>query len=75
LTEAWRLATRVRNAQMLARDRATDQVPTDTRERALVAYVLGYPLMESGRLEEDYRRVTRRARKVVERVFYGLDEA
>jgi glutamate-ammonia-ligase adenylyltransferase len=50
-------------------------VPTDTRERALVAYVLGYPLMESGRLEEDYRRVTRRARKVVERVFYGLDEA
>lgn len=72
LQDAWRLATRVRNAQMLARDRASDMVPTDSRERALVSSLMGYPLTEPGRLEEDYRRVTRRARKVVERTFYGL---
>ncbi len=74
LQDAWRLATRVRNAQMLARDRASDMVPTDSRERALVAHLVGYPLTEPGLLEEDYRRVTRRARKVVERTFYGLSD-
>ena len=74
LTDAWMLATRVRNAQMLARDRASDMVPTDSRERALVAYLMGYPLAAPGRLEEDYRRETRRARKVVDRTFYGVTD-
>ena len=71
LRAAWRLATGVRDATMLVRGRASDMVPTDLRDRAGVAHVLGYPAGESGRLLEDYRRVTRRARQVVERLFYG----
>ncbi|MEI8057657.1 MAG: bifunctional [glutamine synthetase] adenylyltransferase/[glutamine synthetase]-adenylyl-L-tyrosine phosphorylase [Actinomycetes bacterium] len=70
LIAAWRLATQVRDALMLVRGKASDMVPTDTRDLAAVAHVLGYPAGESGALLEDYRRVTRRARAVVERVFY-----
>jgi glutamate-ammonia-ligase adenylyltransferase len=32
---------------------------------------MGYPAGETGRFVDDYRRATRRARAVVERVFYG----
>ncbi len=71
LRAAWRLATGVRDATMLVRGRASDMVPTDLRDLAGVAHVLGYPAGESGRLLEDYRRVTRRARQVVERLLYG----
>jgi glutamate-ammonia-ligase adenylyltransferase len=71
LATAWRTATRVRDAVMLVRGRAGDQVPADVRDLAGVGHVLGYPPGESGRLVDDYRRVTRRARAVVERVFYG----
>ncbi|MCX6423995.1 MAG: bifunctional [glutamine synthetase] adenylyltransferase/[glutamine synthetase]-adenylyl-L-tyrosine phosphorylase [Actinobacteria bacterium] len=73
LRVAWRLATNVRNAVMLVRDRASDLVPTDVRELAGVGYVMGYQMGASGQLIEDYRRVTRRARQVVDRVFYGED--
>lgn len=71
LAEAWRTATRVRGAVMLVRGRASDIVPEGVRERAGVARVLGYPPERAGELVEDYRRVTRRARAVVERVFFG----
>ena len=56
---------------MLVRGTATDLVPTDARDLAAVAHVLGYRPGESGALLEDYRRITRRARAVVERVFYA----
>ncbi|HEX6468929.1 MAG TPA: bifunctional glutamine-synthetase adenylyltransferase/deadenyltransferase [Streptosporangiaceae bacterium] len=70
LAEAWRLATRIRNAVMLVRGRASDLLPSDHhRERSAVSRVLGYP--GAGDLLEDYRRRARRARAVVERVFYG----
>ena len=71
LAEAWRTATRVRNATMLVRGRASDTLPADVRERAGVARVVGYAPGRTGDLEEDYRRTTRRARGVVERVFYA----
>ncbi|MEZ5115447.1 MAG: bifunctional [glutamine synthetase] adenylyltransferase/[glutamine synthetase]-adenylyl-L-tyrosine phosphorylase [Candidatus Nanopelagicales bacterium] len=71
LASAWRTATRVRDAVMLVRGRAGDQVPGDVVELAGVSRLLGYPPGGSGRLVEDYKRVTRRARSVVERVFYG----
>jgi glutamate-ammonia-ligase adenylyltransferase len=70
LGDAWRLATRIRGAVMLVRGRASDMLPTDHhRERSAVTRLLGYP--GAGDLLEDYRRHTRRARAVVERVFYG----
>jgi glutamate-ammonia-ligase adenylyltransferase len=70
LTGAWRMATRIRNAIMLVRGRASDLLPSEHhRERSAVTRVLGYP--SSGALLDDYRRRARQARKVVERVFYG----
>ena len=71
LRSAWLLASSVRNAIMLVRGMPGDIVPMDVLELRAVAYVLGYPLDDSGRLIEDYRRTTRRARHVFERVFYG----
>ncbi len=74
LTESWRLATAVRNAVMLVRGRASDMVPIDVKELRGVAFMLDYPPGDSGRVLEDYRRVTRRARHVFERLFYGLQD-
>jgi len=71
LLAAWRLASRVRNAVLLVRGRPADSVPTDLRTLAGVGRALGYPAGETGALLEDYLRVTRRARAVVERVFFG----
>jgi glutamate-ammonia-ligase adenylyltransferase len=72
LTTAWRLATRVRNAIMLARDKPGDELPRGGVELASVARALGYPPgTDPGQLVDDYRRAARRARAVVEAVFYG----
>jgi glutamate-ammonia-ligase adenylyltransferase len=56
---------------MLLRGRASDSLPVDARELAGVARLLGYPPGQTGALVEDYRRATRRARAVVEKVFYA----
>ncbi len=71
LADAWRLASRLRNAVILARGRADDALPTDLREVDRVARLLGYGPGEARDLVEDYLRVTRRARSVVARVFYA----
>ncbi len=71
LERAWLLASRVRNALVLVRGRPSDTLPGDTRELAALAHVLGYAPGRTGQLVEDYLRATRRARAVVERVFYA----
>jgi glutamate-ammonia-ligase adenylyltransferase len=71
LLAAWRLASRVRNATVLWRGRPADALPTNIRELDGVARIVGYPPGSAGQLEEDYQRTTRRARTVVQRVFYG----
>jgi glutamate-ammonia-ligase adenylyltransferase len=71
LGDAWMLAARVRNAILLVRGRAADSLPTDLRKLAGVARLLGYPPGGGAALVDDYRRTTRRARTVVERLFYG----
>jgi glutamate-ammonia-ligase adenylyltransferase len=70
LAHAWRTASRVRNAVLLVRGRPGDSLPTDLRELSGVAGVLGYPPGAAGSLVDDYRRATRRARAVVDAVFY-----
>ncbi|TDC18000.1 bifunctional [glutamine synthetase] adenylyltransferase/[glutamine synthetase]-adenylyl-L-tyrosine phosphorylase [Streptomyces sp. 8K308] len=70
LDEAWVLASRVRNAVLLVRGRPLDSFPSDPRETAAVARYLGYEPGEVGRMLDDYRRTTRRARGVVEQLFY-----
>jgi glutamate-ammonia-ligase adenylyltransferase len=71
LTQAWRLVSRMRNAVTLVRGRPADQLPRDPRERAAVASVLGYGPGESDEMVNDFLRTTRRARGVVDRVFWG----
>ncbi|MFI7286467.1 bifunctional [glutamine synthetase] adenylyltransferase/[glutamine synthetase]-adenylyl-L-tyrosine phosphorylase [Streptomyces anulatus] len=71
LDEAWVLATRVRNAVMLVRGRPGDTFPSDPRETAAVGRYLGYEPGHVGDMLDDYRRITRRARAVVEERFYG----
>ncbi|MCR1783288.1 bifunctional [glutamine synthetase] adenylyltransferase/[glutamine synthetase]-adenylyl-L-tyrosine phosphorylase [Nocardioides carbamazepini] len=71
LATAWRLATRVRNAVLLARGRAGDEFPRALLERRAVAGILGYQLTETDRLLDDYLRVTRHAHAVVDRVFWA----
>ncbi|KQY51663.1 MULTISPECIES: bifunctional [glutamine synthetase] adenylyltransferase/[glutamine synthetase]-adenylyl-L-tyrosine phosphorylase [unclassified Nocardioides] len=71
LNAAWRLVSSMRNAVTLVRGKASDQIPRDPRERAAVASVLGYSAGESDAMVNDYLRTTRRARSVVERIFWG----
>lgn len=71
LAESWRLVSSVRNAVFLARGRAGDSVPEDLRDRLAVAALLGYRVGHSDEMLDDYLRVTRRARRAVENVFYG----
>jgi glutamate-ammonia-ligase adenylyltransferase len=71
LDEAWVLATRVRNGVMLVRGRAGDTFPSDGRELAAMGRYLGYDAGHVGDMLDDYRRITRRARGVMEELFYG----
>ncbi|HEY3004678.1 MAG TPA: bifunctional [glutamine synthetase] adenylyltransferase/[glutamine synthetase]-adenylyl-L-tyrosine phosphorylase, partial [Kribbellaceae bacterium] len=70
LAQAWRMATRIRNAVMLVRGRPGNSLPREPRELTAVAHVLGYPAGEAGRFTDDYRRLTRRSRQVVDRLFW-----
>ena len=71
LSHGWRTVSRVRNAVTLVRGRPGDHLPRDTREKAAVASVMGYPPGASAELVNDYLRHTRRTRAVVDRVFWG----
>ncbi|MGW0086694.1 bifunctional [glutamine synthetase] adenylyltransferase/[glutamine synthetase]-adenylyl-L-tyrosine phosphorylase [Streptomyces sp. NPDC003393] len=72
LDEAWVLATRVRNAVMLVRGRAGDTFPSQPRELAAVGRYLGYGPGHAGDMLDAYRRTARRARGVVEELFYEM---
>jgi glutamate-ammonia-ligase adenylyltransferase len=71
LAEAWRFASRARNATVQVRGKAADQLPRDARERAAVAAILQYAPGESDVMLNDYLRTARRARAIVDRVFWG----
>jgi glutamate-ammonia-ligase adenylyltransferase len=71
LVRSWRMVSRVRNAITLVQGRAGDQLPRDPRTKVATAAVLGYPPGGSDEMLNDYLRITRRARAVVDRVFWG----
>lgn len=75
LRTAWQLASRIRNAVMLVRGRGADSLPTDVRDIAAVAMLLGYGRGEASTLVEDWSRAARHAAHVVDRVFWGHDPA
>jgi glutamate-ammonia-ligase adenylyltransferase len=70
LRAAWNNASRVRNAMMLVRGRASDQLPRSGTDLVAVTRVLGRSAStESGEFVDEYLRVARRARQAVERIF------
>ncbi|MCL3860697.1 bifunctional [glutamine synthetase] adenylyltransferase/[glutamine synthetase]-adenylyl-L-tyrosine phosphorylase [Actinotalea sp. K2] len=74
LREAWVLASRLRDAVVLWTGRtggaAADVLPHDRRALSGLARLLGHPPGRGAALEEDYLRTARRARAVVDHVFY-----
>ena len=72
LADAWLLASRLRSAMTLWAVRSTDVLPTDVRDLDGIARLLDYPRGSASALEELYLSTTRRARAVVERVFYKI---
>ncbi len=71
LLRAWRLASRIRSANVIWTGRASDVLPSSRRDLEAVARWCGYAPGNAAALEEDYLRLSRRARGVFERVFYG----
>ncbi len=71
LAEAWRFASRARNATVQVRGKPSDALPRDARERAAVAAILQYAPGESDVMLNDYLRSARRARGIVDRIFWG----
>lgn len=70
LLDAWMLASRLRNAVTLAGGKNSDVLATDRRELESVSRLMGYRVGDSALLENDYLRVTRRARSVFEKLFF-----
>jgi glutamate-ammonia-ligase adenylyltransferase len=68
LTESYRFCERVRNRWYLVNSGPSDSLPMQPEPLTWLARSIGITATE---LRDEYRRVTRRARHVVERVFYG----
>jgi len=71
LRDSYLLLNRVRNHMFLLRGLATDALPSRDTEIEKLARSLGYGRLSRARFLEHYRRVTRRARRVTDRLFYG----
>jgi glutamate-ammonia-ligase adenylyltransferase len=69
LRQAWLTATRARNALVLVRGKATDQLPGPGRQLNAVAVAAGWPTDDGSEFLDNYLRVTRRAKAVVRKVF------
>jgi glutamate-ammonia-ligase adenylyltransferase len=68
LADAYRLGQRIRNLAYLVAGRPVDSLPTDPVALERLARAMGEPGRQ--RLLEDYRRATRRARRVVDSRFW-----
>ncbi|UOQ89311.1 bifunctional [glutamine synthetase] adenylyltransferase/[glutamine synthetase]-adenylyl-L-tyrosine phosphorylase [Agromyces endophyticus] len=73
LRSAWIFASRARSALTLWLDKTTDVLPVERSQLEGVARIMGYPPGSATQLEHDYLQLTRRARAVFERGFYGLE--
>ena len=75
LRDAYRLCERARNARYLLANVAGDSLPVQSDQAEPLGRMLGFEHRPQTSLRDEYRRVTRRSRAVVERVFYGRTEA
>lgn len=73
LRAAWLFASRARSALTLWLNKTTDVLPVERTQLEGVARIMGYPPGSATQLEDDYLQITRRARAVFERGFYGVE--
>lgn len=71
LEAAWRLAGKIRNANVMWTGNTSDLLPLARRDLEAVARWCGYEPGHAAAFEEEYLGLTRRARAVFERLFYG----
>jgi len=71
LRAAFGFCSRVRNRLFLQEGRPRDSLPSDPAGVTRLARSLGYDVTPRAGLREEYRRVTRRARRAFEEIFYG----
>jgi len=69
LITAWQMCTSLRNRMVLLTGQNTDLFPRDLAMVQALAHVMGAESVEA--LRDEHLRVRRRARSVMERVFYG----
>jgi [glutamine synthetase] adenylyltransferase / [glutamine synthetase]-adenylyl-L-tyrosine phosphorylase len=75
LGEAFVFLSDVKNALEIDRRIHAEAIPADPHEQTVLARRLGYEEYPRQTFLEDYRRITRRARRAMERVFYEGVEA
>jgi [glutamine synthetase] adenylyltransferase / [glutamine synthetase]-adenylyl-L-tyrosine phosphorylase len=71
LSEAYRFVATVRNRLFFMVGRPTDVLPVKPEQLEALGVALGYSSQPRQELQEDYLRVTRRARKIAEPLIYG----
>ncbi|MGW9021953.1 bifunctional [glutamine synthetase] adenylyltransferase/[glutamine synthetase]-adenylyl-L-tyrosine phosphorylase [Leucobacter chromiiresistens] len=74
LLDSWRFASSVRSALKLWTGRSSDSLPAGWSDLAGIAGVLGLSRTHTSELEERWFAVSRRARAVFEREFFGYAE-
>ena len=74
LIQVWSFATRIRSGILISTAKSSDVLPTNRDQLEALARWAGYDAGEVGEFEDDYLRLTRHARAVFERVFYGVVE-
>ncbi|MEJ6490471.1 bifunctional [glutamine synthetase] adenylyltransferase/[glutamine synthetase]-adenylyl-L-tyrosine phosphorylase [Leucobacter sp. USCH14] len=74
LLDSWRFASRARTALKLWTGRSSDSLPTGWNDLAGIAGVLGVSRSHTSELEERWFAVSRRARAVFEREFFGYED-
>jgi len=74
LADAYVFLSEIKGALELERRLPVESLPPAPEAQAALARRLGYGDRARQRLLEDYRRITRKARLAMERVFYGEDE-
>ena len=71
LAEAYRFLMKARNRMFFIAGRPQDALPSKPEELEALGVAMGYSDQPRQELEEDYLRLTRRARAVAKRLIYG----
>ena len=70
LIEAWTMVSRIRNGVVLMRAKGAESMVEANDDRARLAHLIGDGADRSEELVDQYRKITRQARKIVEKVFW-----